>query len=88
MEDIIKNFVLPFLGILFGIWIMCQGLDACSMQKLNNDGFKIIKEYDTYVLVEKENHRYIATPSGMYGLEWNYEHYPNCQCLKNNKVNE
>ena len=58
------------------------GLRSCSEGKLEHDGFKVIEEHSTYNLVEKDGHQYMATKEGMYGLRWQYEHYPNCPCKK------
>ena len=50
--------------------------------ELERDGFTVIEEHETYKIVEKEGHQYVATPSGMYSMHWSFEHYPNCPCRK------
>ena len=47
---------------------------------LSRDGFEVIEKHETYMIVKKEGHQYIATKEGMYGTRWQYEHYPNCPC--------
>ena len=73
------------IGILAVLFIFTFLLEKCHQEELSNDGFKIIETHESYYLVEKEGHQYIATESGMYNLYWNYEHYPKCPC--NNKNN-
>lgn len=60
------------------------GLAKCHRQELINDGFEIIEEHYSYYLVQKDGHQYIATEE-YYGMSWNFEHYPSCPCMKNNK---
>jgi hypothetical protein len=50
--------------------------------ELERDGFTVIEKHKSYTIVSKGGHEYIATEVGMYGLSWNYEHYPNCPCKK------
>lgn len=84
-----KEFLLSLLVAIVFIFLISTCTSYYSMQKLTSDGFKVIQEYNTYVLVEKNNHTYIATPTGMYGLEWSYEHSPECKCMWiKNKINK
>ena len=50
--------------------------------QLEKDGFTVLEKHQTYTLVEKNGHKYIATETGMYGLTWSFEHYPECECHK------
>jgi len=84
-----KEFLLSLLVAIIFIFLLSKCTSYYTMYKLTSDGFKVIHEYNTYILVEKNNHTYIATPTGMYGLEWSYEHNPECQCMKiKNKINK
>ena len=73
------------MGILAVCLIFVFLLEKCHQEELSSDGFKVIETHESYYLVEKEGHQYIATESGMYSLHWSYEHYPKCPC--NNKNN-
>lgn len=74
--------VFAYILMIFIFFVLLYIVSYNHYQELTNDGFKIIKKYDSYILVEKDNHLFMATEVGMYGLDWNYEHYPNCPCFK------
>ncbi len=76
-----KNWQITILVLVCLFLLICV-TECMHQNELESDGFRIIKKYDTYTLVEKEGHQYIATSVGTYGMHWNYEHYPNCPCFK------
>lgn len=80
-SDEIKK-ILFGIVFLFLIGFVLYGIHQHSTT-FERDGFKVLEEHDSYTLVEKDGHQYIATETGMYHLSWNYEHYPNCPCKKN-----
>ncbi len=69
-------------AVLVILMIILVCVNECHNEELSADGFKVIEKHNSYYLVEKDGHQYIATETGMYSLNWNYEHYPNCPCKK------
>lgn len=68
------------LGFIVVCFILIIILFSYQSQSLTRDGFDVIETHDSYLIVEKGGHQYIATKNGMYGTRWQYEHYPDCKC--------
>lgn len=71
--------ILFVIGLFFLIGYIIYGFYQHSTE-LERDGFKVVEEHESYMLVEKDGHQYIATETGMYHLSWTFEHYPQCPC--------
>lgn len=75
------------LMLIFGL-LLFLALVKCHRTELENDGFKIIEKHETYYLVEKDKHWYIATETGWYNMSWTFEHSPQCPCSQKSIKNE
>lgn len=72
------------LGIVFFflIFFCIYGFYRHSTE-LERDGFNVVEKHESYILVEKDGHQYIATKTGMHNLSWTFTHYPQCPCKLN-----
>lgn len=48
----------------------------CSRTAPERDGFKIIEKHETYMIVEKDGQKYMASDVGIYGHRWQYSPLP------------
>ena len=78
--SVAKGLLVIAIGIL-GLLALIK----CHRTELEDDGFKVLEKHETYYLVEKDGHRYIATETGWYNMSWQFEHDPNCPCFKTQK---